>query len=183
MNPIIRKYVKTHLGELVLGAFHEQLCLCDWRCRNRRDAIDRRLQEGLDASFEDGENAVIQNAWWQLEEYLAGKRTVFDIPLLMIGTTFQKRVWNELLNIPFGRTQTYLGLSRRLGDEKAIRSVAAANGANALAIFVPCHRIIGSDGKLTGYGGGLKAKRELLRLEKVWEDPDQPQLFNESSEA
>jgi methylated-DNA-[protein]-cysteine S-methyltransferase len=182
MNPIIRQYVKTHLGELVLGAFHEQLCLCDWRYRNRRDAIDRRLQEGLDASFEDGETAVLQNARRQLEEYLAGNRTVFDIPLLMTGTTFQKRVWNELLNIPFGKTETYLGLSRRLGDGKAIRSVAAANGANAISIFIPCHRIIGSDGKLTGYGGGLQAKRKLLMLEKVREYPDQLLLFNESSE-
>jgi methylated-DNA-[protein]-cysteine S-methyltransferase len=181
MNRIFLQYFKTDLGELLLGSFHERLCLCDWRYRKMKAAFDRRLLKGLDASFENDDTHVIQMARWQLEEYLSGKRSVFDVPLLMLGTTFQERVWNELMKIPFGKTETYLGLSRKLGDEKAIRSVAAANGANAISIFIPCHRIIGSDGKLTGYGGGLQVKRKLLRLEKIQEDPDQLQLFNESS--
>jgi methylated-DNA-[protein]-cysteine S-methyltransferase len=180
MNKILLQHFKTDLGELALGSFEEQLCLCDWRYRKRRAAIDRRLLQGLDATLEEGDTNVIQKARRQLEEYFTGNRTFFDIPLLMVGTAFQKRVWNELMKIPFGKTQTYLSLSRKLGDEKAIRSVAAANGANALAIFVPCHRVIGSDGKLTGYGGGLRAKRELLRLEGVSEYPNQLPLFNES---
>jgi methylated-DNA-[protein]-cysteine S-methyltransferase len=176
MRKIVLQYFETDLGELVLGSFNEQLCLCDWRYRKMRDRIDRRLQEGLDAPFVDGETNVTRNAGLQLEEYFSGNRTDFDMPLLMVGTTFQKRVWNELLKIPFGETESYLGLARKLGDENAIRSVAAANGANAISIFIPCHRIIGSDGRLTGYGGGIEAKRKLLQLEMFKEG--QLKLFN-----
>lgn len=180
MNSIIRQYYQTDLGELVLGSYMEKLCLCDWKYRNMRSAIDRRLMEGLDASFKEGDTPVLQMARNQLEAYFSGKRTVFDVLLLMVGTPFQKRVWKELMKIPFGKTETYLGLSRKLGEEKAIRSVAAANGANAISIFIPCHRIIGRDGKLTGYGGGLQAKRKLLLLEKVQKDPGQLPLFDKS---
>jgi len=95
----------------------------------------------------------------------------------MVGSPFQERVWNELLKIPFGKTESYLGLSRKIGNEKAIRSVAAANGANAISIMVPCHRIIGSDGKLTGYGGGIQAKRKLLQLEMNNQPSGQLPLF------
>ncbi len=101
----------------------------------------------------------------QLEEYFAQKRTSFDVPLLLCGSDFQKRVWQELLQVPYGTTISYLELSRKLGDEKAIRAVASANGANAISILVPCHRIIGSNGELTGYAGGLRAKKSLLQLE------------------
>src|SRR5690606_18399830 len=93
------------------------------------------------------------------------KRTTFDIPLLFIGTDFQKSVWEALMEIPYGTTKSYLELSRDLGDENAIRAVATANGANSISIIVPCHRIIGSDGSLTGYAGGLNAKKKLLQLE------------------
>lgn len=102
----------------------------------------------------------------QLADYFAGKRTVFDLKLNPKGTDFQKRVWDELLNVPFGRTMSYLDLSRRLGDEKAIRAVAAANGKNPIWLIVPCHRIIGSDGSLTGYAGGLWRKKWLIEFEK-----------------
>jgi methylated-DNA-[protein]-cysteine S-methyltransferase len=174
------KYIdeNTDLPKLILGSFNEKLCLADWRYRKMRSSIDKRIQDGLGASFEEGETQIIQCARQQLKEYLAGKRTIFDIPLLMVGTSFQKRVWNELLRIPFGETESYLSLSRRLGDEKAIRSVAAANGANAISIFIPCHRIIGSDGKLTGYGGGIQAKRKLLQLEMRGQPAGQLPLFN-----
>jgi methylated-DNA-[protein]-cysteine S-methyltransferase len=102
----------------------------------------------------------------QLSDYFAGKRTVFDLKLNPKGTDFQKRVWEELLKVPFGRTMSYLDLSRRLGDEKAIRAVAAANGKNPIWLIVPCHRIIGSDGSLTGYAGGLWRKKWLIEFEK-----------------
>lgn len=102
----------------------------------------------------------------QLADYFDGKRTVFDLKLNPKGTNFQKRVWEELLNVPFGRTMSYLDLSRRLGDEKAIRAVAAANGKNPIWLIVPCHRIIGSDGSLTGYAGGLWRKKWLIEFEK-----------------
>lgn len=102
----------------------------------------------------------------QLSDYFKGVRTTFDFPLNPQGTDFQKRVWEELLNVPFGRTMSYLELSRRLGDEKAIRAVAAANGKNPIWLVVPCHRIIGSDGSLTGYAGGLWRKKWLIEFEK-----------------
>lgn len=178
MNKIIIEYFKTPAGELILGAYHERLCLCDWRYRKMRAIIDKRIWEGLEASYEDGESIITQNAKRQLEEYFSGDRIYFDVPLLMVGTSFQKTVWNELMKIPFGKTESYLGLSRKIGNEKAIRSVAAANGANAISIIVPCHRIIGSDGKLTGYGGGLQAKRKLLQLEMHRQSSDQLKLFN-----
>ena len=101
-----------------------------------------------------------------MEEYFARKRKAFDIPLLFIGTDFQKSVWQELLNIPYGKTVSYGELSQKLGNSKAVRAVATANGANAISIFVPCHRVIGKNGNLTGYGGGLEVKEKLLELER-----------------
>jgi methylated-DNA-[protein]-cysteine S-methyltransferase len=178
MDKVIIQYYKSPFGELILGSFDGKLCMADWRYRKMRDSIDKRIQDGLETSFEDGETHIIRDARQQLEEYLAGERTVFDIPLLMVGTSFQKRVWDELLEIPFGETESYLGLSRKLGDEKAIRSVAAANGANAISIIVPCHRVIGSDGKLTGYGGGIRIKRKLLQLESHGQPNGQLPLFD-----
>ena len=98
----------------------------------------------------------------QLEEYFTGTRTEFDLKLNPQGTVFQQRVWNELLNIPFNKTRSYLEQSKALGDVKAIRAVASANGKNPIAIIIPCHRVIGSDGSLTGYAGGLWRKKWLL---------------------
>jgi len=90
---------------------------------------------------------------------------VFTIPLLLIGTEFQKKVWNELLQIPYGTTLSYLKLSQKIGDSKAVRAVANANGSNAISIIIPCHRIIGSNGKMIGYAGGIPIKEKLLALE------------------
>ena len=101
----------------------------------------------------------------QLEEYFAGKRTGFDLPLDIAGTGFQRSVWEELLRIPFGRTISYRELSLRLGNPGAIRAVGRANGQNPLPILIPCHRVIGADGSLTGYGGGLWRKKILLTRE------------------
>jgi methylated-DNA-[protein]-cysteine S-methyltransferase len=104
-------------------------------------------------------------AMMQLQEYFAGTRKTFDFKLNPSGTEFQQKVWQELLNIPYGKTTSYLGLSKKLGDVKAIRAVASANGKNPLWIVVPCHRVIGSDGSLTGYAGGLWRKQWLLEHE------------------
>lgn len=101
----------------------------------------------------------------QLNDYFAGQRETFDLKLNLKGTEFQKKVWLELLNIPFGQTRSYLELARKLGDEKSIRAVAAANGRNPLWVVIPCHRVIGSDGSLTGYAGGLWRKKWLLEHE------------------
>ena len=102
----------------------------------------------------------------QLDEYFQAKRKVFELALTPEGTEFQKSVWTQLLEIPYGETVSYLDIARAIGNEKAIRAVGAANGANPLAIIVPCHRVIGSDGKLTGYGGGVWRKEWLLNHER-----------------
>ena len=174
---IIIKYISTPVGELILGAWENQLCLCDWRYRKMRDSIDKRMRESLNAVYEEGDDPVFELVEEQMKEYFDGEREVFDIPLLLIGTEFQKEVWKALLQIPFGDTESYLSLSKKLGDAKAIRAVASANGANAIAIMVPCHRIIGSKGELVGYAGGLPAKKKLLKLENRGQRPEQLEMF------
>lgn len=108
---------------------------------------------------------VLAAAVRQLNEYFARERQVFSIPLRPAGTPFQLRVWKALEEIPYGHTRTYLDIARALGQPAAVRAVGSANGRNPLPIFLPCHRVIGSSGSLTGYGGGLEVKLELLRLE------------------
>lgn len=124
--------------------------------------------------FEENPNDINQLTINQLEEYFKGKRTHFDLPFDLEGTDFQKRVWAELLNIPFGKTRSYMQQSKALGDVKAIRAVASANGQNKIAIIIPCHRVIGSDGSLTGFAGGLHRKKWLLDFETP---PIQQSLF------
>lgn len=165
MNKISIQYFNTSPGELILGSIKNELCLCDWRYRKMRHAIDIRLQKGLDAFYEEEDTPLLQDTKAQINEYLEGNRQIFDIPLKMVGSNFQQSVWNELLNIPYGKTETYLGLSRKLNNEMAIRAVASANGANAISLFIPCHRITGSKGELVGYAGGLAVKKKLLQLE------------------
>ncbi|MFC2111100.1 methylated-DNA--[protein]-cysteine S-methyltransferase [Bacteroidota bacterium] len=164
-NEIKIEYFKTPYGELILGSFENKLCLSDWRYRKMRISIDKRINAGLNAVFIEKETKVINETKTQLAQYFNGERTEFDIHLLLIGTDFQKSVWNALQQIPYGKTDTYLGLSKKLANEKAIRALANANGANAISIIIPCHRIIGSDGKLVGYASGLDVKRKLLSLE------------------
>lgn len=108
---------------------------------------------------------VLQEAITQLQDYFQGKRTNFNFKLNPKGTDFQQKVWNELLNIPYGKTISYLDMSKKLGDVKAIRAAASANGKNPIWIVVPCHRVIGTDGSLTGYAGGLWRKKWLLEHE------------------
>ena len=120
--------------------------------------------------------APMQQAYDQLVDYFNGIRKDFTFLMTPIGTPFQQRVWEALLAVPFGQTRSYMALSRELGDEKAIRAVAAANGRNPLAIVIPCHRVIGSDGSLTGYAGGLWRKQWLLEHEGSRRKPAEGQL-------
>lgn len=152
-------------GELLLGSIDGRLCMCDWAESIHGDAAGKRLQRLLHADFKEKKSAVTEMAARQLDEYFAGIRRRFELPLLFAGTDFQKKVWNELLNIPYGETASYAAIAERTGMPKAVRAVANANGANALSIIVPCHRVIGSNSTLTGYGGGLPAKKFLLELE------------------
>ena len=114
------------------------------------------------------EDPKVKNIFKQLREYFEGQRKEFDLPLEILGTDFQKKVWDELTKIPYGETISYGELANRLGDKNLMRAVAAANGANPIPIIIPCHRVIGADGSLTGYGGGLDVKQKLLELEGSW---------------
>lgn len=153
-------------GDLVLGSFEDKLCLCNWAIEKHPGRVDRRLQTGLKADYEEGMSDVIQEAMKQLDAYFRLEWKSFDVPLLTVGTDFQKQVWDALREIPYGKICSYGELAERIGQPKAVRAVANANGANAISLFIPCHRIIGSDYSLTGYGGGLEAKKFLLELEK-----------------
>lgn len=166
-NQIRIQYYKTPVGELIIGSYDGKLCICDWRYRKMRTAVDNRIKKGLNATFIEETSPVIEATKVALNQYFKDELTVFTIPLLFVGTTFQQSVWNALIKIPYGKTASYLELSRLLGNEKAIRAVATANGANSISILVPCHRIIGSNGSLVGYAGGLPAKKKLLQLEKA----------------
>jgi len=160
------QYYKTKYGEFVIGSFDEKLCLLDFRYRKMRKTVDNRLKKHLNAQFVEQDDEIIQKTRKQLDEYFNAERTEFDIPLLMVGSEFQKQVWNALLKIPYGKTASYLQLAKNIDNEKAVRAVANANGANAIGIIIPCHRIIGNNGQLVGYGGGLAVKKRLLKLEQ-----------------
>ena len=117
------------------------------------------------------ETALIKEANRQLSEYLKGERQMFDLPLNPRGTDFQKRVWRALCDIPYGETRSYKQIAEAIGNPKAVRAVGMANNRNPITIVVPCHRVIGADGKLVGYGGGLEMKEFLLRLETIHPTP------------
>jgi len=164
-------HYKSPVGELILGSHGDDLCIADWLHRSMRSAIDTRIKTALNAEFVEQSSHVLQETVRQLDAYFYEGSTEFDIPIQLVGTSFQQKVWTALNAIPYGKTETYQGFSKKLGNEKATRAVATANGANAISIIIPCHRIIGSDGSLVGYAGGLSAKKKLLALE----NPDREQ--------
>jgi methylated-DNA-[protein]-cysteine S-methyltransferase len=161
------QYCKTKIGELILGSFEGKLCLLDFRYRKMRKSVDERIKKGLNAKFLENNTEIIEKTRAELDEYFHGNRKEFDVPLQMVGTDFQKSVWEAILRVPFGTTLTYLQLAKNIKNEKAVRAVAVANGANSMAIIIPCHRIIGSNGELVGYAGGLPIKKRLLKLEQI----------------
>jgi methylated-DNA-[protein]-cysteine S-methyltransferase len=128
-----------------------------------RNDFSRHL--GSDAVVEPGAHPVLELAQRQLAEYFGGRRQRFELPLDFFGTDFQQRVWTALLTIPYGETRSYAGMAAQIGAPRAVRAVGAANGRNPLSIVAPCHRVIGSNGSLTGFGGGLENKAWLLALE------------------
>jgi len=134
-----------------------------------RDAARAAAREPLD--LEERSSEVLERAREQLEEYFTGRRQQFDLPLDPRGTDFQRRVWQRLRSIAYGETTTYGALARELGDPGASRAVGLANGSNPLPIVIPCHRVIGADGSLTGFGGGLPVKQALLELERAATQP------------
>ncbi len=164
-NKINIQYLNTPYGQLIIGTYHNKLVLCDWLYRKMRRAIDARICNVLQTEFVEKNDEVIEQTIEQLQEYFNKQRQSFTIPLNLVGTPFQQKVWNALLQIEYGKTSTYLQQAIKLENKDAIRAVATANGANAISIIVPCHRIIGSDGSLVGYAGGLHVKQKLLTLE------------------
>lgn len=154
------KTIWSPVGELTLVADDRGLAAILWE----NDKPDRVR---LGALSEKSDHPVLVETERQLGEYFAGDRRIFDVPLSFAGTDFQKRVWAALLAIPFGETRSYGEIADQLGAPGASRAVGAANGRNPISIIAPCHRVVGSDGKLTGFAGGLEAKRFLLDLEQA----------------
>jgi methylated-DNA-[protein]-cysteine S-methyltransferase len=153
------KYFPSPVGKLKLVASDTGLVAILWE-----DDNPRRVP--LTGLAEDNSQKILLETERQLNQYFAGKRGVFSIPLDMRGTAFQKNVWRALQEIPFGKTLSYGEIAKQLGRPTASRAVGAANGRNPISIVVPCHRVIGSSGKLTGFAGGLDAKAHLLNLER-----------------
>lgn len=153
-------------GRLLIGDCEGKVCLCDWDLPLRTVQVVERVSRILDAECVEGKTPLIECVIVQLEEYFEGKRSEFDLPLVVAGSDFQQRVWRELQQIPYGEAISYLQLANRIGRPRAVRAVASACRANAMSIIIPCHRVVGGNGSLTGYAGGLDAKQFLLDLER-----------------
>ncbi len=164
--PILTQTCNSPCGKLVLGSCRDGLCLCDWAESPQHARVLARLRAQAGCRLLPGHSEVLDAAAAQLDEYFCGRRQHFDLMTLSNGTAFQRDVWRELIRIPFGRTMTYGELAARIGRPKAVRAVANAVGANALSLFIPCHRVTAAGGRPGGYRGGLAAKNYLLRLER-----------------
>jgi AraC family transcriptional regulator of adaptative response/methylated-DNA-[protein]-cysteine methyltransferase len=174
---ITTKKIHTPLGPMLAGAVDGGICFLDFIDREKFKAQTERLRRRLiiesapgkgrrlDAEFVPGSNRYIDALETQLGEYFAGTRRKFAVPLVVSGTPFQKKAWAALQKIPYGETRSYGEQAVMMGCPNAVRAVGRANGDNRIAIVIPCHRVIGADGKLTGYGGGLRRKEYLLNLE------------------
>ena len=166
MQDINLDFYKFKKLEYIIGAFNGKLCLVDSVSGKNQEKVKMRLKKFLGAKFKTTKDEVLEKTKKQLEEYFLKKRQDFDIPLLLLGTDFQKKSWQEMQKIPFGRTIDYKTQAKNIGNIKAYRSVANANSVNAISIIIPCHRVIGANGKLTGYAGGLELKKKLLNHEQ-----------------
>ena len=157
----------TPLGPMLIAADDTRLGLLEFVDRRRLPNQVKRLRTRLNAAFEPGRNDLIAQTELEIGEYFAGKRRDFEIPLVAPGTRFQETVWEALTRIPYGETMSYGALATAVGRPGAVRAVGTSSGLNALAIVVPCHRVVGADGKLVGYAGGLWRKKRLLELEEI----------------
>jgi AraC family transcriptional regulator of adaptative response/methylated-DNA-[protein]-cysteine methyltransferase len=157
--------IDTPIGDMVAAATGTHLLLLEFAHRRMLDEQLARVRRAIGCDLVPGDSPVFELVRQQLHEYFRAGRRDFDLPLETPGTPFQTRVWNELRRIPHGTTTTYARVAQSVGQPTAVRAVARANGDNRIAIIIPCHRVIGSDGSLTGYGGGLWRKKKLLELE------------------
>ena len=144
----------------------DKLCLCDWAKSPKHDSAIGRLIRFTHAEITEGDNELLARTAVELDEYFNGRRTMFGIPLYICGTEFQRRIWEILLTIPYGERITYKDVASAYGNEHSVRAVAGAIGHNGISVLIPCHRVVGRSGCLTGYAGGLRAKEILLNLEK-----------------
>lgn len=165
---IVHTVIDSPVGPLMLGAVGDDLCLCGFADHaNSAPRSLARLRKLTGLPAREGTSAVLEEAARQLGDYFAGRRKRFDLPLKPIGTDFQRRTWRALQTIPHGETISYRQLAERIGHPKAVRAVGLANGANPLAVIIPCHRVIAADGSPGGFGAGPAVKRRLLALEGV----------------
>ena len=160
------QYYNSPCGELVLASMDDELCLCDWNGMPCAERNLRRIGRYVNKDFRKETSPVIEQTKRQLDDYFAGNRKEFDIQLHTFGTDFQDRVWKALLDIPYGKTRTYMEIAKSIDNAKGVRAVAQAIGANGIDILVPCHRVVGCNNSLTRYTGGLDKKRFLLELER-----------------
>ncbi|MGD0581886.1 MAG: methylated-DNA--[protein]-cysteine S-methyltransferase [Bacteroidales bacterium] len=163
---IVTGIIETPIGKMVAGSVKEGICLLEFTDRKMLNTEYKILARYLKDEISEGYSIHIENITSELEEYFEGNRKTFSVPLVFAGTDFQKLVWNELMRIPFGATRSYTRQAEAIGDSSSVRAVANANGMNKISIVVPCHRVIGENGHLTGYGGGLWRKKWLLDHEK-----------------
>lgn len=154
------QFLDSPVGQLKLVAHETALVAVLWENEN-----PNRVR--LAALVEDLQHPILLKTAQQLNEYFAGKRQQFDLPLDFEGTAFQQQVWRALLTIPFGETRSYKQIAEQIGNVKALRAVGAANGKNPISIIAPCHRVVGANGKLVGFAGGLENKEILLKIEKL----------------
>lgn len=158
--------LETPLGTMIACGTKEGICLLEFSERKMLETEFKQLAKKLHATIIQGENPHFGKLRIELDEYFEGKRKSFSVPLVTPGTDFQQCVWNELQQIPYGKTRSYKQQAAALGKPDAVRAVANANGMNRIAIIIPCHRVVGNDGSLTGYAGGLHRKKWLLDFEK-----------------
>jgi len=157
--------IATRLGPMMIGVTDEGLCLLEFTDRKMLETQIETLKKRMKSEMVTGKHPMIDLVTKQLEEYFEGSRKSFDVPMLVPGTEFQQKVWDALVQIPYGITRSYKQQADVVGDVKAVRAVARANGENRISIIIPCHRIIGSDGSIVGYGGGIHRKQWLLKHE------------------
>ncbi len=163
--------IDTPLGEMFCVSHKDGICLLEFTAQRNIPTQIAEIEKALEDQVSSRSDKHITSLRLQLREYFRGKPTHFNVPLLFIGTNFQIKVWEKLRDIPYGETRTYLQLARSIANPKGVRAVAGANGRNKIAIVVPCHRVIGSDGSMTGYAGGIDKKRFLLELERSTAGP------------
>ena len=164
-DKIVWKIIDTRMGRLMVGASDKGVCLTEFIDRKNLQVSLERLITDHNAELVYGSNEILENLIKELTSYFEGELKNFTVPIDIKGSPFQLNVWNALLKIPYGETTTYQNIAKVINNPNAIRAVGKANGENYLAIVIPCHRVIGSDGSLIGYGGGLNKKEKLLQME------------------